>query len=217
LTIRLIKPVLWTAPLRQLAEAREAARKRRRKMDEKKEVFDDEKELKQWAEKITTKEKEAEQLKAKLEIEEKYSWGIKLALGLITNIINPDENEFKKHFPEGVPHDVNQIMKLYEDKKITKAQLAEKEKEIGELKKRIEEIKKHWAEDERMKMQYHDRIESLESSIEKAIINLNQTKKFFKSKTIAEIRKKLIERLPLEKQTKFICLGCGLEREKLED
>ncbi len=90
---------------------------------------------------------------------------------------------------------------------------AEKEKEIKTLKERIEEIKKHWSAEERRNMQYDERVESLEEEIEKAILALDQTKKIFKSKTIAQIREKLIDALPLDRQTKFICLGCGIKRE----
>lgn len=121
------------------------------------------------------------------------------------------------------------------------AQLAEKEKEIGGLKKdvaglhrdrakdeekiaglnfqlaekekKIEELRKNFAEIQIWYEQRDGRVKSLEENIEKAIIALDQTKKIFKSKTIAQIREKLIDALPIDKQTKFICLGCSVKRE----
>ncbi|MDP3052134.1 MAG: hypothetical protein Q8N42_01360 [bacterium] len=80
--------------------------------------------------------------------------------------------------------------------------LKEIEKEIREIK----EIQNQFAEKEK-------EIGKLHEAIEKAIIALDQTKKIFKSKAIAQIRESLIDILPLDKQTKFICLGCGIKRE----
>jgi hypothetical protein len=58
-------------------------------------------------------------------------------------------------------------------------------------------------------------IAKLQDAVEKAIIALDQTKKIFKSKTIAKIRENLIEVLPPMERTKFVCLECGIKRDSL--
>jgi len=85
-------------------------------------------------------------------------------------------------------------------KRRRKMSLKEIEREIREIK----EIQAQFAnKDEEIKRLKYE-VESLEEEIEKAIIALDQTKKIFKSKTIALIRKELIQALPINIRTKFI-------------
>ncbi len=166
-------------------------------------------------------------------------WGqLEKALPIISkirrNILYPEvaemekENDFLKSQLAERGKEASHLRNIVGDKnnysRGLETRLAEKEKEIEKLKTQLNDNakflqdecsrkSKKLAEEQHWHAQCHKRTESLEDDIEKAIIALDQTKKIFKSKTIAQIREKLIDALPLDKQTKFICLGCGVKRE----
>ncbi len=91
-------------------------------------------------------------------------------------------------------HEIKKVKSEFEKKdeeiERLKLQLAEKEKEVEKIKK------------ETIELQIWKGV--AESTIEYAAIGLNQTKKFFKSKTIAKIREELIDMLPADRRQRLI-------------
>lgn len=146
-----------------------------------------------------------------------------------------DERFFsKENKPMGI--DVKGILQLHKDKKELKLQLAEKEKRIKELeefKNSLENIlvdESHgmigpsigepveWAkfllihvkcivERSKKLSEKEAKLIIIEEVIERAVVALDQTKKFFKSKKIAQIRFELIAMLSQERVEKLQKMG----------
>ncbi len=141
---------------------------------------------------LAEKEKEIEELKTENEKSKKYLWGIK---NVLMNVDKPENDSIQFWFPNSsdYPNELKHILDLSQG---ISTQLAEKEKKIEELRKKLRELQ-HWYEESK---KYNN---ALIDAIEKAVIAIWNTKSIFgkfssKSGTLARIREDLMKVLPVE-------------------